>query len=392
VDVVRPQAPAAAPRDVVFLYAYVSWDATVRRGAHFAQDRFSRLLLEHADLERVLLVDAYRSALARGVRRMGGERTAPLPDVSGRFRYSPLRVRRRDPTGIAAIEQTYRRLSHRVGRVARRHGLRAPLVITTHPLVAGFAPLEWAGAVTFYATDDWRAHPGWGAYRPAYEESFRRVARSGRKLVAVSRPIVERLAPRGPSLVIPNGIDPREWGSIDPPPEWFGALARPGLLYLGTLDQRLDLEMLTALARARPDASIVLVGDLVDQQRFTELRLLPNVIIHPAVDRRGVRALAAAADVGLVPHVRNALTEAMSPLKLYEYLAAGRPVVATDLPPMRGVHDAVTLVDGPESFVRGVENALARGPLDEGERLAFIDQNAWRTRHERLLAFARADP
>jgi hypothetical protein len=78
----------------------------------------------------------------------------------------------------------------------------------------------------------------------------------------------------------------------------------------------------------------------------------------------------------------------MSPLKLYEYLAGGRPVAATDLPPVRAVDPRIVGVREGESFADGVADALDCGPLAEDERLAFIEANSWQRRHDDLLALA----
>ena len=98
-----------------------------------------------------------------------------------------------------------------------------------------------------------------------------------------------------------------------------------------------------------------------------------------------------AADLGLLVHRELPLTRAMSPLKLYEYLAAGLPVVASDLPPVRGVHPSVELVNpAGGDYPRAVRAALASGRAGESERLAFIERSSWRARHDELLALALA--
>ena len=82
----------------------------------------------------------------------------------------------------------------------------------------------------------------------------------------------------------------------------------------------------------------------------------------------------------------------MSPLKLYEYLAGGRPVAATDLQPIRAAAegDRVTLVQAGGDFPPAVRSALAAGPASEEQRRAFLARNAWSARLDALLDVALA--
>jgi glycosyltransferase involved in cell wall biosynthesis len=152
----------------------------------------------------------------------------------------------------------------------------------------------------------------------------------------------------------------------------------------------LDVAALLALARALPDAEIALVGPLLDAKHIAPLQDAANIRIHPPVAREQLTGLIRAADVGLVPHVSSPLTRAMSPLKLYEYLAGGLPVVATDLQPMRGVDPGVTLVEPGGDYASGVRAALSHGRTEESVREQFIAENSWAARQRTLLDLALA--
>ncbi len=115
----------------------------------------------------------------------------------------------------------------------------------------------------------------------------------------------------------------------------------------------------------------------------------PNVHVHGSVGRAELIATLRNSDLALVAHRRTPLTEAMSPLKLYEYLAAGLPVLSIDLPPVRGISDRVWLTHAVSDFVDVVDAALQAGPADEAARTAFIEANSWTARHERIIALAR---
>lgn len=380
-----PHSTAVAPRDVAMIFGYTTWGGAVRRGMVHSEDRLTLELMGSPRVSRLLVCNPYRSAVAKAARTIVGPREAAFPATDTRRLYQPLRLRRADPTSLQAIERSCAAYEARVRRAAERAGLRRPAIITTHPLLAGFGRFDWAGPVTYYATDDLGAHPPLRPWWAAYPVAHARVRELGRRVVGVSTKAAAAVDPIG-GVVIPNGIEPDEWLARGLPPAWFTELPGPRLLYVGTLDPRVEVETLAGLARAYPTASIVLVGRCPDPEHYAPLRALRNITIVPPVTRAELTALVAAADVGLIPHVRDEQTEAMSPLKLYEYLAAGVPVAATDLPPIRPVWpERTALAAGPADFPAAVARALEIGRCAERDRIAFIHANAWERRFELLL-------
>jgi teichuronic acid biosynthesis glycosyltransferase TuaH len=384
-------APGAALIDVVYTLSNVTWQAAARRGFFASEDQLLRSLIMSDRIGRLLICNHARSLPIKLIRDVTGSDRAPFPSDDRTWLVEPLRLRRIDPASIRGVTREFASYDRALQRAVRRHGLEDPVVITGHPLVAGFSPLEWARTVTWYAIDDWAEHPAYSRWWNAYRESYRRVRARGHRVAAVSSVLLARLDPGGPRLVVPNGLEPSEWSSHGDPPDWVQRASRPLLLYVGGLDSRLDVEWLRSLAVAEPDATIALVGPLIEPSHFEPLRGLANVHVRPPVGRPELTALVRAADAGLLPHVVSRLTEAMSPLKLLEYLAAGLPVAATDLNPIRELgHPRVVRVPGDGDYVAGVREALAIGRAPEAERRAFIEANSWRSRHERLfdLAFA----
>jgi glycosyltransferase involved in cell wall biosynthesis len=184
-------------------------------------------------------------------------------------------------------------------------------------------------------------------------------------------------------------VAPEEWRQPDAPPAWFARLPAPRILYVGAITgERLDVEALSETAERFSHGSLVLVGPVHTPEILDPLRRHPNVWIQPPVGRAEVASVIHAADVCIMPHRFTRLTNAMSPVKLYEYMAGGRPVAASDLPPVRGVDPRIVFVPERHSFADGVQEALRRGPLSEAERLAFIDANSWSRRHGQILRVA----
>jgi len=372
-------------RDFVLALSWTSWDGALARGLVMPEDRLAEALPEHPRVGRLLVGNPPRSLLARAVRD-------PLGRARGRYPrralHEPLRLRRGEPQTLAGQLRAVQSWERSLARAAARRGLERPAVIATHPVLAAFGDFTWARSVTYYAWDDWSASVPHQQLWPTFELAFAVLRERGRRVCAVSDAALEAIAPAGPHAVVPNGLRPEEWRTTGAPPAWFLRLPRPRMLYVGSLDDRLDLEQVRRLAAAFPQGSVSLVGPLLDPAHYAALEDVANVGVHGREARAALTGMVAAADLGILPHVRTRMTEAMSPLKLYEYLAAGRPVVATDLPGIRGVHPVVELVRDGGDPVAAAHRALRRGPMGEAERLAFIDRHAWEERFDRILDLA----
>jgi hypothetical protein len=121
-----------------------------------------------------------------------------------------------------------------------------------------------------------------------------------------------------------------------------------------------------------------------------KLRSIPKVTLFGWMGRGDYAGALVASDVGIIPHVASRLTSAMSPVKLYEYLGAGKPVVTVELPPVRGISERV-ISARPEDFVAAVRAALDQPQQDERDRQEFLRSNSWGARQERTLRVLLAD-
>ena len=312
---------------MVFCFSYLSWQAAADRGWFGTEDRLARGLLVHERVERLLVCDLMRSLpakLLRDCQMRAAGREATFPGSSSARLLRPMRLRRDYPTSIDGARRACAALDRALQREARHMGLRKPAVIVANPLLAGFAEFAWAGPVTFFATDDWLAYEPHRRWWPAYAESFARLRARGRRVCAVSssraradrahRPERRRAqrhrsgrVARGAGLHAGVGAraaskardrprvgrksrtkarDRRQVGREEPhegqgsSQGWTQEPRRPLLLYTGSLDSRLDVPALLAIARQLPEARIVLVGPLLAPDHLAPLRAAPNVEIR----------------------------------------------------------------------------------------------------------------
>jgi len=166
-------------------------------------------------------------------------------------------------------------------------------------------------------------------------------------------------------------------------------LPRPVVGFAGNfLQEKVDFDLLEAVAEARPGWTILLVGPArpETEERLTELAARRNVRWVGAKPYVELPRYVAAFDVAAIPYVTNAYTRSCFPLKTFECLAAGKPVVASGLPELAGMEPHVVLAEGRDAFVAAVEAALGQlGDADREARQDVAAGNTWDTRAERLL-------
>jgi glycosyltransferase involved in cell wall biosynthesis len=291
-------------------------------------------------------------------------------------------------------ELALRLVARGAARAARRLGFDAPLLWAFLPTALPMADALGARLVAYHCVDHYAANPGVDAgFVDVFEA--RMLARAD-VVFATSASLAERLRPRAPRgvVLVPNGADvalfARAHEPLPEPPELAG-LPRPRAIYVGNLAAyRIDAALLAALAKS--GASVVLVGPVGLGDAASAPPALAALLSDPAVRALGARpaealpALLRHCDVALIPFLDNAHTRASFPLKLWEYLAAGLPVVATPLPNLAPLAECglVALASGPDAFARAVHAAAADAPGRRAERLASARAHDWPERMETL--------
>lgn len=183
------------------------------------------------------------------------------------------------------------------------------------------------------------------------------------------------------SLLVPNGVDFRAFNAPVSEPADLAQIPRPRIGYAGVIKQQLDLALLLQVARRRPDWSFVLVGpigmigDQADSLR--SLQQLPNCHFPGRKSAAELPAYVQHFDVCTLGYVMDGYTRYIYPLKLHEYLAAGRPVVATHIPALEEFRDVVYIASSADEWVASIERALAEGPTAGVTRTRIAANHDW---------------
>jgi glycosyltransferase involved in cell wall biosynthesis len=159
---------------------------------------------------------------------------------------------------------------------------------------------------------------------------------------------------------------------------------------VGAINQKVDFELVLALAKRRPSWQFVFVGEIDnlrpgDAELIAALRACHNIHILDAVPQREVPGILLNLDVGLVCYRTLKWTLAGYPLKALEYLACGLPVVATNLPALQSFADVIAIAESADEWEKALAAAIAgRGNGNTASRVAMARANSWDTRVARL--------
>jgi glycosyltransferase involved in cell wall biosynthesis len=161
------------------------------------------------------------------------------------------------------------------------------------------------------------------------------------------------------------------------PPD-LAALPRPRLGFYGTLRDWVDFELIAEVARARPQWSIALIGQVLCDE-VAKIAGLPNVHLLGQRPHHELPAYCKGFDVGIIPYRIDERMTFVNPLKLREYLSAGVPVVSTPVPEVLRFPALARVASTPAAFVAAVEQALA-DPTTRAQRSAAMKHETWTAR------------
>jgi glycosyltransferase involved in cell wall biosynthesis len=157
---------------------------------------------------------------------------------------------------------------------------------------------------------------------------------------------------------------------------------------LGVIDFRLDADLIEYLAVHRPDWSFALVGLVKGDAPLARLRALPNVHILGFKPMEDLPGYLKGMDVCLIPYALNEYTHHVFPLKLYDYMAAGRPIVASDMAELRHEDgNGFVIARTGDEFLGQIERAVAEDGLDRvAARQELARLHTWDHRVEQISA------
>lgn len=225
-------------------------------------------------------------------------------------------------------------------------------------------------------------HAGFSTNASAMLAQEEQLSRRSDLVITTSHMLFKEHAELNPNcLVVPNATDFDHFRFVpSPAPRELADLKGPIIGYYGAISDWFDSKLVGELAAARPDWTFVLIGRTfgADEWPFEDAE---NVLILEEKAYGDLPSYLKAFDVCIIPFKKTPLTEATNPVKLFEFLSAGKSVVATRLAELEQFEEYVELASTPEEWLAGIERALGdHAPGRVAARWEFARRNTWEAR------------
>lgn len=363
------------------------WYAENRTSSHHVAVRLASVMpVLYVDSPGMRAPQASGRDIRRVFRKIREALRAPRHIDGNLWHCTVLQLPFRRIPGVQAFNFFFSRWA--VRRAMRVLGARRTIswFVTPHP---GFLAERLGEAFcVYYCIDDYAAHPGVDVDCIA-ERDHDLTRRADLVFVAPPALLPHKQAINPNTRYSPHGVDAALFGrALDPAteiPEAMRDLPHPVIGYFGSIHEWIDVELIEWLAQERPQWTFVLVGYAAI--KVPGLSRLPNVKLVGAQPYASLPAWAKAFDVAIMPYRRNRQVENANPLKLREYLATGKPVVAVGNQEIQKFARWVRIAGDRQTFLDGIEVALRddANEVSAAERVAAVADQTWDRRVSEVI-------
>ncbi len=330
-----------------------------------------------------------RGRIAERLRKWIGGRGRFAEIEPGIFLYAPLAL----PFPYSPLAQRFNRrwTGSAIARWAAAHDFRDPILLSFLPtqFTLDLMDLLKPAAAAFCCTDKLAQTSAAAAGLIPYEKEV--LGRSD-VVFASAEKLRDHCRLFNPAThLVSTGVSlekfDRAWKGEGERPADLRDVKRPLIGSVGGLRKCVDQRLLDEITGAMPEATFVFIGP--EQTTIDDWRLRPNVKLLGHKPHEAIPAYVRELDVCLVPYVVDEFSDHISPAKLNEYLALGKPVVATGLHEIRRfveAHgDVVAIADGRDEFVSRIRAALAGdSPALRARRRAVAESHSWEIKVETM--------
>lgn len=237
----------------------------------------------------------------------------------------------------------------------------------------------------YRATDDY-SNMSRGPGKESIQILEQKACNFSNHIIVTSNPLKQLFKERygAKASVMRNGVDASHFTQDYDQPKEYSSISKPIVLYVGSLDERFDLELLIKTARRSPELQYIIVGP-ESKERIPNN--ISNVTALGPKPYEQIPAFMQHADIGILPLKMTEANHARSPMKIYEYGICGLPVISTPLRELQNRKEKfITFAKDPEQFHQQISGCLNRKNTLSEIAQSSSKQHSWQSITEKLLA------
>jgi hypothetical protein len=195
------------------------------------------------------------------------------------------------------------------------------------------------------------------------------------------------------SYLLPNGVDYQKFTGVYEKPVDLEKIPGKKVIYVGAIGDWFDFEFLAYACKEMKNTSFVIIGPFNSRiKNFIKDNKFNNLHYLGPRDYEVVPSYVSNCDCGIIPFKVNKLTNDVSPIKMFEYLASGIPVVSSGISQVKAYSKAVYIYNDKNEFVNSIQTALNESKEKKIYRLSIARENSWQARFEKIINLINQNP
>ncbi|KKR07599.1 MAG: hypothetical protein UT32_C0009G0060 [Parcubacteria group bacterium GW2011_GWC2_39_14] len=290
---------------------------------------------------------------------------------------------------------SHKTVANELKRIEKILNLKNVVFWSYNPLFTDFIGKLNEHLFVFDAVDDWSEHPSYTKLMSKQRilNNYKTISEKAQVVFTVSehmKDMFKEFDRTEDVYWVPNGVDYDHFNNPDLVDKTndISEITKPVIGYLGTIEERIDFELLAKIAQKNPDKELVLCGPVWPSVRNAAERALKhfqNVHWLGRVAYDDAPSYLKRFDVAIIPHKLNHFVNSMNPMKLYDYLACGLPVVTTNGAGVEKFKNDIYIAQDSNDFLNLIDRALKEdSDVKHLERQLIVKDHTWEKRADMM--------
>jgi len=377
----------------VVMFSMSDWNDWNKRGVVNRNYHILNQLLKNDKIGKILHVDFMPYTKKRAIRSY----------FENQILNSGHKIIKRDPASIfkkvseklytySTIDSIFseEKVYNKLNKIIDNLKLKNIVLWSYFPMFTGYFDRIKSEIKIFDTVDNWIEHNNFQSYKERLRKNYNIIDKKADVIFTVSEDLVKLFPTNKNVHWIPNGVDVNFFQNTRYKILDTKKIPHPIIGYVGIIQNRIDMDLIEYLAKNNPDKSVVLIGTIWPDADIKKIKNIKNIYLLGHKSYQELPSYIHQFDIAIIPHKINKFTKSMNPLKLYEYLACGKPIVTTPIAGIENFKDLISIASNEEEFNDKIQEALQNNNKKMIiKRSESVKKYSWESRFEKMFNFIK---